>query len=88
MVGERDYYYEMVMMMKGVSRGGRFWKSGFICGVVAVAAMFGSLLWLTSSFDAPLRILVDTDVDTDDVTALLYLLKQPSSLFHLQVIFI
>ncbi|XP_022933721.1 uncharacterized protein LOC111441054 isoform X2 [Cucurbita moschata] len=83
--GWRDYYYEMVMM-KGVSSGGRFWKSGLICGVVAVGAMFGSLLWLTASVDSPLRILVDTDVDTDDVTALLYLLKQPSSLFRLQAI--
>jgi hypothetical protein len=34
---------------------------------------------------APRRILVDTDVDTDDLFAILYLLKQDRSEFDLEV---
>ena len=33
----------------------------------------------------PRRILVDTDVDTDDIFAILYLLKQDRSEFDLKV---
>lgn len=36
--------------------------------------------------DQPRRILVDTDVDTDDVFALFYLLKQNRTEFDLQVL--
>jgi hypothetical protein len=35
--------------------------------------------------EAPHRILVDTDMDTDDLFALLYLLKQNRSEFELKV---
>lgn len=78
------------MIRRSSSREG-FWKSWLICGVVAVVVMLGSVVWLANSSSSsdhstPQRIVVDTDVDTDDVFALLYLLKQPSSLFHLQAI--
>lgn len=75
-----------MMRMMRISKGNLL-KSWLICGVVGLVVMLGSVVWLanSSSFNSPMRILVDTDVDTDDIFALLYLLKQPSSLFHLQV---
>lgn len=60
------------------------------------ATLFGVLIVLTSKLyhvhdhveaAQPHRILVDTDVDTDDVLALLYLLKQNRTEFDLQVNF-
>lgn len=54
-----------------------------------MVALIGSLGALVSFVDPvrrqPHRILVDTDVDTDDVFALFYILKQHPKLFHLQV---
>ncbi|XWS58257.1 hypothetical protein CRYUN_Cryun08bG0018400 [Craigia yunnanensis] len=59
--------------------------------VIWMVAMIGSLGALVSFVDLdddqqPHRILVDTDVDTDDVFALFFLLKQHTTLFHLQAI--
>lgn len=75
-----------MMMMMRISKGNVL-KSWLICGVVGLVVMLGSMVWLanSSSFNSPTRILVDTDADADDIFALFYLLKQPSSLFHLQV---
>lgn len=75
-----------MMMMTRISKGNVL-KSWLICGVVGLVVMLGSMVWLanSSSFNSPTRILVDTDADADDIFALFYLLKQPSSLFHLQV---
>ncbi|XP_008450713.2 nucleoside hydrolase 3-like isoform X2 [Cucumis melo] len=74
-----------MMMMMRISKGNVL-KSWLICGVVGLVVMLGSMVWLanSSSFNSPTRILVDTDADADDIFALFYLLKQPSSLFHLQ----
>ncbi|XP_017976295.1 PREDICTED: uncharacterized protein LOC18600329 isoform X1 [Theobroma cacao] len=58
--------------------------------VAWVVAMIGGLGAFVSFVDPdhhlhqPHRILVDTDVDTDDVFALFYLLKQDRTQFHLQ----
>lgn len=57
------------------------------------SALFGVLVVVTSKLNhveaaQPHRILVDTDVDTDDVLALLYLLKQNRTEFDLQVNFL
>ncbi|KAG4122504.1 hypothetical protein ERO13_D11G271066v2 [Gossypium hirsutum] len=59
--------------------------------VILAVAMIGSLGALIILVDPagvrqPHRILVDTDVDTDDVFALFYLLKQDTTRFDLQVI--
>lgn len=88
----RDKMMVMMMEMVRSTRGGYYWKSWFICGVVGVVVMLGSVVWLVNSslhthqlHLQTRRIVVDTDVDTDDVFAIFYLLKQPTSLFHLQV---
>ncbi|KAE8726384.1 Histidine-containing phosphotransfer protein 1 isoform 1 [Hibiscus syriacus] len=59
--------------------------------VIWAVALIGSLGALIALVDLdgvrrPHRILVDTDVDTDDVFALLYLLKQDTTQFDLQAI--
>ncbi|XP_012492990.1 nucleoside hydrolase 3 isoform X1 [Gossypium raimondii] len=59
--------------------------------VILAVAMIGSLGALIILVDPagvrqPHRILVDTDVDTDDVFALFYLLKQDTTRFDLQAI--
>ncbi|KAL4377025.1 hypothetical protein GQ457_02G035390 [Hibiscus cannabinus] len=59
--------------------------------VIWAAAMIGCVGALISLVNPagghrPHRILVDTDVDTDDVSALLYLLKQDATQFDLQAI--
>jgi hypothetical protein len=54
----------------------------------AVAAMAVSLfltVWAAGAAAAPRRLLVDTDMDTDDLLALLYILKQNRSEFDLKV---
>lgn len=57
------------------------------------SALFGVLVVVTLKVNhveaaQPHRILVDTDVDADDVLALLYLLKQNRTEFDLQVNFL
>lgn len=54
--------------------------------VLCVVVLTGSLgASVTFMYAQPSRILVDTDVDTDDVFALFYLLKQNRKEFDLQV---
>lgn len=63
----------------------------YLIRVILAVAMIGSLGALIILVDPdgvrqPHRILVDTDVDTDDLFALFYLLKQDRTRFDLQVI--
>lgn len=66
----------------------------FSCGNCNRVVVLPGIIWLIilvasigkfSEYDRPRRILVDTDVDADDVFALLYLLKQNRTEFDLQV---
>jgi hypothetical protein len=50
----------------------------------AVAVLF--IIGTTCVIGNPHRIVVDTDVDTDDLLALLYLLKLNTSQFQLEVL--
>ncbi|KAJ7292362.1 hypothetical protein O6H91_Y282200 [Diphasiastrum complanatum] len=54
---------------------------------IAVAAIFCWTL-LSCSYAAQKTLLLDTDVDNEDMPALLYILKQPRSQIHLKVLFI
>lgn len=57
------------------------------CSWLAVLVLFlGVVGILEVKCGAPRRLLVDTDVDTDDFFAILYLLKLNRSEFDLQVI--
>ena len=56
--------------------------------MMVTAAVVPILLLMAGGAGArppPRRILVDTDVDTDDIFAILYLLKQDRSEFDLKV---
>lgn len=52
--------------------------------LVLISVVFGANLMFVKAL--PRRILLDTDVDTDDLFALLYLLKLNRSEFELEVI--
>jgi hypothetical protein len=52
---------------------------------VAMAVLFFTVSAAGATPAAPRRILVDTDMDTDDLLALLYLLKQNRSEFDVKV---
>jgi len=54
--------------------------------VVAVLLIIGSVIGVAAVVDSePHRIVVDTDVATDDLFALLYLLKLNTSQFQVEV---
>lgn len=58
-----------------------------LCRILLLLVLFGLLGAEVCSVKAePRRILLDTDVDTDDLFALLYLLKQNRSEIELQVL--
>ncbi|KAM1442846.1 hypothetical protein ACFXTI_010262 [Malus domestica] len=72
-------------------------KKFAVCVDNTMTMMFGRVLWMLTVIGCfrvllnpveaqPRRILVDTDVDTDDVLALLYLLKQSKTEFDLTAI--
>jgi hypothetical protein len=52
----------------------------------AVTVLFIIIIGTTAAEGNPHRIVVDTDVDTDDLFALLYLLKLNTSQFQLEVL--
>lgn len=54
-------------------------------GTIAVVALLFVAVAATGAAAAPQRILVDTDMDTDDVLALLYILKHNRSEFDVKV---
>lgn len=54
----------------------------FLCMVVMVGLIGSSKHYVEG---LPRRIILDTDVDTDDLFALLYILKLNTSEFHLEV---
>ncbi|OEL27510.1 hypothetical protein BAE44_0011471 [Dichanthelium oligosanthes] len=56
------------------------WTTAAVLVVVAVVVAGG-----VEVEDGPQRILLDTDMDTDDLLALIYLLKQNRSEFELKV---
>ena len=59
------------------------WQRNFWIVIVLIIEVFGAKFY---SIEAkPHRILLDTDVDTDDFFALLYLLKLNRSEFDLEV---
>ena len=61
------------------------WRS--LCvAIVVIGTVVGNLYTAESGGGRPHRILLDTDVDTDDFFALLYLLKLNRSEFDLQVL--
>lgn len=62
----------------------RKWRAAAAVLVVVVAAVFVAGCVATEEA-APQRILLDTDMDTDDLLALLYILKQDRSEFDLKV---
>ncbi|XP_030466976.1 nucleoside hydrolase 3-like isoform X1 [Syzygium oleosum] len=56
-------------------------------GILRIMALIGCIGFMMNVLDAgPRQILVDTDLDIDDIFALLYLLKQNRSEFDLQAI--
>lgn len=57
----------------------------YISVVIIVVGIIGATLYSSEGRRRPHRILLDTDVDTDDFFALLYLLKLNRSEFDLQV---
>lgn len=63
--------------MKAMSLGMRCWCWGALVAVLIIGNVCVE--------GRPHRILVDTDVDTDDLFALLYLLKLNTSQFKLEV---
>lgn len=62
-------------------RGCNFWVVLLL--IIGVAVLKTDLYAVAGS--RPYRILLDTDMDTDDFFALLYLLKLNRSEFHLEV---
>ncbi|TKW27358.1 hypothetical protein SEVIR_3G252700v4 [Setaria viridis] len=63
----------------------RKWRAAAAVLVVVVAAVFVAGCVATEEA-APQRILLDTDMDTDDLLALLYILKQDRSEFDLKAV--
>src|SRR4051812_10264955 len=53
---------------------------------IALVSLFAVAGVAAAGAPAPRRILVDTDMDTDDLFALLYILKQDRSQFDVKVI--
>ncbi|KAL3626176.1 Nucleoside hydrolase 3 [Castilleja foliolosa] len=54
-----------------------------ICMVMIIGLIESNIYYYTDA--QPHRILLDTDVDTDDLFALLYILKLDTSIFHLEM---
>ena len=52
---------------------------------IALVSLFAVAGVAAAGAPAPRRILVDTDMDTDDLLALMYILKQNRSEFELKV---
>lgn len=59
-------------------------QRNFLVVLVLIGVVFGANLSVVKAL--PRRILLDTDVNTDDLFALLYLLKLNRSEFELEVI--
>ena len=59
------------------------WQRNFWIVLVLIIEVFGASFYTVEA--KPHRILLDTDVDTDDFFALLYLLKLNRSEFELEV---
>ncbi|KAL3626174.1 Nucleoside hydrolase 3 [Castilleja foliolosa] len=55
-----------------------------ICMMMIIGLIRSNIYYYT--YGLPQRILLDTDVDTDDVFALLYILKLDTSIFHLEAV--
>ena len=53
---------------------------------VALVSLFAVVAVAAAGAPVPRRILVDTDMDTEDLFALLYILKQDRSKFDVKVI--
>lgn len=60
-------------------------QRNFWAVVLLFIGVVGANLYIVEGRPRPHRILLDTDVDTDDLFALLYLLKQNRSEFELEV---
>jgi hypothetical protein len=60
-------------------------QRNFWAVVLLFIGVVGANLYIVEGRPRPHRILLDTDVDTDDLFALLYLLKQKRSEFELEV---
>ncbi|XP_021290582.1 uncharacterized protein LOC110421333 [Herrania umbratica] len=60
------------------------WQRNFWIAIVLIIEVFGASLYTIQA--KPHRILLDTDVDTDDFFALLYLLKLNRSEFELEAV--
>lgn len=62
-----------------------FQQKSFWVVLLVIVGVFGANLHAASVKSRPHRILLDTDMDTDDFFALLYLLKLNRSEFEVEV---
>ncbi|KEH29739.1 transmembrane protein, putative [Medicago truncatula] len=82
----REHHQSKLSKQRFKTRQQRSFFLGLRMLLRRVAAAVTVLLFIASVVEGkPQRIVVDTDVDTDDLFALLYLLKLNTSQFQLEV---